>query len=81
MSLSQCVPVTRAQTYVASGKVRMDDAAPTTGAKVVFYGGASCGGSAIATTSIPTASGVPYALFCDGFESGDTSAWSSTAGN
>ncbi len=80
MSLTQCVPVTRAQTYVASGKVRMDSGAPTTGAKVVFYSGASCGGSALATTSIPAVSGVPYGVFCDGFESGDTSAWGLAGG-
>jgi hypothetical protein len=80
MSLTQCVPVTRAQAYVVNGRVRMDSGAPTTGAKVVFYNGASCGGSALATTSIPAVPGMPYGLFCDGFESGDTSAWGLAGG-
>jgi hypothetical protein len=80
MSLTQCVPVTSAQAFVLNGRVRMDSAAATTSAKVVFYNGAACGGSLLANTSIPAVPGVPGGLFCDGFESGDTSAWDPASG-
>jgi hypothetical protein len=64
--------------WVDSGLV--DD--PTISASVGFYDGASCGGSLLGTEEIPGLTGdtAGVRIFYDGFESGDTSAWSGSVG-
>jgi len=86
MTLSQCVPISALERYFVSGWLWVDSGLvddPTIFASVGFYDGASCGGSLLGTEEIPGLNGdsAGVRIFYDGFESGDTSAWSGSVGS
>lgn len=85
ISVSQCVAVSPQQGYYVTGRVQHISgslADPTLSSTVEFFGGAACTGGLLSSRVVPGLSGDTNGgrMFCDGFESGDTTGWGGPGG-
>jgi len=85
VTVSQCVGVSGLIGHWVSGKLQVTSnlaTDPTVTAEVAFFDGTACSGNLLGTSATLPVVGDNSGgyIFCDGFESGDTSAWGG-AGN